>query len=286
MPPDRRGGLLVRTRLACPVAMVLALLVVSACSRAPSGPAEPANYHEAMALAGKQWALNRWSEVFAACDRAFKYADREADAQVIGAAECTGEAAARMGKPELALAHLERLFEAYAERLRMASGRHRLANNLGVLLVRAGRREQGIAVFRDALEVYAGTPYNIGGWQSFPARAMIVKNLARAWYESASDPEARAWVREQGAAFVEHMQTHAGSVHLSMGASSALDALSRIGRRQAITDTPVWEAKAREWEPLEAEIDARSPQLARGCENLALREAFLEVCMRELEPPA
>lgn len=261
------------------------MVALTACGRAPPGPAEPASYHEAMTIAAKQWALNRWSEAFAACDRAFRYADREGDAKAIGAAECVGEAAARMGRPELALPHLERLFEAHAERLRMASGRHRLANNLGVLLVRAGRREQGIAVLREALEVYAGTPYHIGAWHSFPARAMIVKNLARAWHDSASDREARAWVRQQGAEFLAHMETHAGSVNLSMGASSALDALALIGRRQALVETPAWEAKAREWEPLEAAIDERSPQLARGCENIALREVFLEACMRELPPP-
>ncbi len=140
-------------------------------------------------------------------------------------------------------------------------------------------------MLRDALEVYAGTPYHIGSQHSFPARAMIVKNLARAWYDTASDPEARAWVREQGADFLEQMQGNERSVHLRMGAASAMDALVLIGRRQANTDTPAWEAVAREWEPLEAEIDARSPHLARGCENLPLREILLEVCMRELAPP-
>jgi tetratricopeptide (TPR) repeat protein len=261
-------------------------ILLAACGRGPAAPAAPASYAEAMAQASKSWALNRWSEVFAACELAFRYADREGDSKVIGAVDCVGESAARMGKPELALPHHERLFEAYADRLKQASGRHRLANNLGVLLIRKGHREQGIAVLREALEVYAGTPYHIGSQRSFPARAMIVKNLARAWYDTASDLEARAWVREQGAAFLEQMQGHERGVHLRMGASSAMDALVLIGRRQANTDTPAWEAIAREWEPLEAEIDARSPQLARGCENIPLREILLEACMRELAPPA
>jgi tetratricopeptide (TPR) repeat protein len=260
--------------------------LVAACGRDPGPPAAPASYAEAMTQAAKAWASNRWSEVFAACELAFRYADREGDAKVIPAVECVGESAARLARPELALPHHERLFEAYADRLKQASGRHRLANNLGVLLIRKGRREQGIAVLRDALEVYAGTPYHIGSQHSFPARAMIVKNLARAWYETASDPEARAWVREQGADFLEQMQGNERSVHLRMGASGAMDALVRIGRRQANTDTPAWEAVAREWEPLEAAIDARSPQLARGCEDLPLREILLQACMRELPPPA
>ena len=268
------------------LASLVVAALVAGCGRGPAPPAAPANYADAMTQAAKAWAANRWSEVFAACELAFRYADRDGDGKVIPAVECVGESAARLGKPDLALPHHERLFGAYADRLRQASGRHRLANNLGVLLIRNGRRDQGIAVLREALEVYAGTPYHIGSWHSFPARAMIVKNLARAWYETASDPEARAWVREQGADFLEQMQGQERSVHLRMGASSAMDALVLIGRRQANTDTPAWEAVARAWEPLEAAIDARSPQLARGCENLPLREILLEVCMRELAPPA
>jgi hypothetical protein len=269
-----------------PLLSLAIAVLVAACGRGPAAPAAPASYSDAMTLAAKAWTLNRWSEVFAACELAFKYADREGDAKAIAAVDCLGEAAARMGKPGLALPHHERLFEAYADRLKYASSRHRLANNLGVLLIQQGRREQGITVLREALEVFAGTPYHIGSQQSFPARAMIVKNLARAWYDTASDPEARAWVREQGAAFLEQMQGHERSVHLLMGASSAMDSLVLIGRRQANTDTPAWEAIAREWEPLEAGIDARSPQFARGCENVPLREILLEVCMRELKPPA
>jgi tetratricopeptide (TPR) repeat protein len=266
--------------------MLAIVAALAGCGRGPATPAAPANYGEAMTQAAAQLALNRWSEVFASCDQAFRYADREGNAKIISATECVGESAARAGKPALALPHHERLFEAYAEMLRSSSGRHRLANNYGVLLIQQGRREQGIAVLRDAMEVYASTPYHIGSWSSFPARAMIVKNLARAWYETASDPDAKAWVREQGNAFLEHMERSERSVNLSMGAAAAMRALVEIGRRQALTETPVWEAKAREWEPLEAEIDARSPQLSRGCENLPLRELLLEVCMRELKPPA
>ena len=140
-------------------------------------------------------------------------------------------------------------------------------------------------MLRDALEVYAGTPYHIGSWHSFPARAMIVKNLARAWYDTASDPEARAWVREQGADFLAQMEGQERSVHLRMGASSAMYSLVLIGRRQALPETPAWEAVARAWEPLEAGIDARSPGLARGCGDIALREILFQSCMLELEGP-
>lgn len=272
-----------------PFLALLAFLVIAvlaaACGRGPAATAAPASYSEAMDQAAKAWMKNRFSEVFAACEMAFRYADREGDSKAIGAAECVSESAARMGKPELALPHIERLFEAHAERLMVASNRHRLANNRGVLLIRKGHRDQGIAVLREALEVYAGTPYHIGSWHSFPARAMIVKNLARAWYESASDPEARTWVREQGADFLRQMEGQEGSVHLRMGASSAMYSLALIGRRQALSETPAWEAVARAWEPLEAGIDSRSPYLARGCGDVALREILFQACMLELEGP-
>lgn len=76
----------------------------------------------------------------AACDRAFKFANREGEAKIISATECVAESAARMGMPDLALPHHEGLFGAYAETLRSASDRHRLANNYGVLLIEAIKR--------------------------------------------------------------------------------------------------------------------------------------------------
>jgi len=260
------------------------VVALAGCGRGPAAPAAPANYQEAMTRASTLWELNRWSEAFAACDGAFKYADREGDAKAIWALECAAEAAVRMGKPELALPHYERLFEAYPEKLRTASGRHRLANNYGVLLIERGHRAQGIARLEWAMQAYAGTDYHITGHGSFPARAMIVKNLARAHYETASDPAVRAWVQEQGTMLHDYMDQRAQGVHLAMGASSALDALVDIGRRQANTDTPAWEAKVREWEPLEEEIATRHPGLARVCESLPMRTTMMESCMRELAP--
>ncbi len=265
--------------------LAAAAMLLAACGRAPSGPAEPASYDEAMKLASTKWELNRWAEVFAACDTAFRYADRAGGTGAITAVDCAAEAAARMGKPELALPHYERLFEAYPERLRTASSRHRLANNYGVLLIERGRRAEGIARLEWAMQAYAGTTYSITGYGSFPARAMIVKNLARAYYATASDPAIRAWVREQGTMLSEHMEGGTRGTHLSMGASSALQALVEIGRRQANTDTPAWEAKVREWEPVEEEIAATHPNLARVCESIALRTTMLETCMREVAPP-
>jgi tetratricopeptide (TPR) repeat protein len=266
-------------------AIALAAAVLASCGRAPAPPAEPASHEEAMKLASSKWELNRWSEVFAACDAAFRYADRAGGDGAITAVDCAAESALRMGKPELALPHYARLFEAWPERLRTASGRQRLANNYGVLLIERGRRAEGIARLEWAMEAYAGTSYGITGYGSFPARTMIVKNLARAYYDTAGDPAIRAWVREQGEMLRSHMEGGTRGAHLGMGASSALHALVVIGRRQANTDTPAWEEKVREWEPVEAEIAARHPNLAQVCESIPLRTTMMETCMRELAPP-
>ena len=259
--------------------------LLAACGRAPAPAASPASYREAMTEASRQWELNRWPEVFAACDAAFRYAEREGGTGVIAAVDCAAESASRMGKPELALPHYERLFDAYAERIRTAAGRHRLANNYGVLLIERGRREQGIARLEWAMDAYAGTSYAITGYGAFPARAMVVKNLARAYYGNASDPLIRAWVREQGEMLRAHMAGNSRSAHLGMGASSALAALVETGRRQASTDTPAWEEAIREWEPVEEKIAATHPQLARVCESNPLPTTMMESCMREVAPP-
>ena len=145
--------------LAVHFAAVAIAASMAGCSRSPDPQAAPANYEQAMTQASMHWELNRWSEAFAACDQAFRYADRMNDDKAIRAVECAAEAASRMGRPELALPHYGRLFEAYPEKLRTASGRHRLANNYGVLLIERGRRAEGIARLEWAMEAYAGTSY-------------------------------------------------------------------------------------------------------------------------------
>jgi hypothetical protein len=267
------------------IALLAAAAMTGGCGRGPAPARGPATFEEAMAEASRQFQLNRWQEAFTACDIAFKHADRAGTTGVITATDCAAVAAARLGRPGLALPHHERLFAAHAERLRNASGRHRLANNFGVLLIEAGRRQEGIARLEWAMEAYAGTPYHIAAYGAFPARAMVVKNLARAWYETASDPAVRAWVQEQGTWLQEHMDRNRNGVNLSMGASSALDAVATIGRRQANTDTPAWEARVREWEPLEEGIAATNPGLAAACESVEIRGTVIAACMRELPPP-
>jgi hypothetical protein len=264
--------------------MALAALL-SACGRGPPAPAEPANFDEAMKLASTKWETRRWSEVFAACDTAFRHADRTASRRAIVAADCAAEAAARMGRPELGLPHYQRIVEVHGESLRTHSGGQRVANNLGVLLIERGRRDEGIARLEWALETYTGIPYASTFGRAFTTRATIVKNLARAYYATASRPEIRAWVQEQGTMLQEHMARNAGSAHLAMGGSSALDALSAIGRRQANVDTPAWDAQARAAEPVEASVAATQPHLAQACEDIPLRTTVMQVCMRELAPP-
>jgi hypothetical protein len=266
-------------------ALAALTVLLAACGRGQPAPAEPASFDEAMKLASTKLELNRWSEVFAACDAAFRHADRAGERRAILAGDCAAEAAARMGKPELGLPHYRRIVEVHGESLRTHGGGQRVANNLGVLLVERGRRDEGIARLEWALETYAGIPYSSTFGRTFTTRATIVKNLARAYYGTASRPEVRAWVHEQGTMLRDHMQLNAGSAHLAMGGSAALDALATIGRRQADMDTPSWEAQARANEPLEADIAARQPQLLQACEDIPLRTTLMQVCMRELAPP-
>lgn len=260
------------------------LLALAGCGREAAPPASPATYDEAMTQASRHWELNHWNDAFAACDHAFRLADRAGDGKVIWAVECAAEAAYQMGRPELALPHYGRLFEGYPEKVRTAAGRSRLANNFGVLLVERGRKPEGIERLEWAMQAYEGTTYQVTGHRSFPARAMLVKNLARAYYDTASELAVRAWVREQGAMLHDHMAGGTQGVHLAMGASAALEALADIGRRQANTDTPAWDARIREWEPVEEEIAATHPNLARVCETIPLRTTMMESCMRELPP--
>jgi hypothetical protein len=238
-----------------------------------------------MKLASTKLESARWNEVFSACDNAFRHADRAGDQRALLAADCAAEAAARVGKPALALPHLRRVFEAYEDRLRHFGSRQRLANNYGVLLIEAGKREQGIAQLEWALETYTGIPYSSTSQAAFTARVAIVRNLARAYYPTASEPIVREWVQEQGSLLAEHVERNAKAPHLLMGAASALDSLSTIGRRQANTSTPAWDRAAAELEPREAEIAASRPELAQACENIALRTTILRACLRELAPP-
>lgn len=237
-----------------------------------------------MTLASKAWELNRWSEVFAACEKAFALAEKERGAGMVRATECATEAAARAGRPAIALPLLERLANTHPERLRTANGRQRLANNHGVLLIEQGRKAEGIERLTWALREFEGADYVTSGHGSFAIRAAIVKNLARAYYDTAGDPDVRAWVRDQGALLLDYMDPKVRGAQFAMGASAALHALVIIGRRQANTDTPAWEARIREWEPLEDEIAARHPDMARACELVPLRTTMMETCLREVRP--
>ena len=267
------------------VRMAALAALLAACGSGPPAPSEPANFDEAMKLASTKWEGHRWGEVFAACDTAFRYADRTGSRRAIVAADCAAEAASRMGKPELGLPHYQRIVEVHGESLRTHSGGQRVANNLGVLLIGRGRRDEGVTHLEWALETYTGIPYSSTFGRAFTTRATIVRNLARAYYGTASRPEVRAWVQEQGTMLHEHMARNAGSAHLAMGGSAALDALAAIGRRQANVDTPAWEAQARASEPLEADIAAAQPHLMRACEDIPLRTTVMQACMRELAPP-
>jgi hypothetical protein len=122
-------------------------------------------------------------------------------------------------------------------------------------------------------------------WSGDTARAIVVKNLARTYYESASDPEVRAWVEQQAAWYLEYMEQHAGNAGSGVGSAAALDALSLVGKRQANTSTPAWDAAAREWEALEERVTSYEPLKAKICDRQPLGDIQMDLCMHELKPP-
>jgi hypothetical protein len=252
---------------------------LAACSR---GPAGPESYEEAMRPVSELWTLSRYGEVFARCEHAFRHGEKEGQGRAVIALDCLAESAARQAKPERALPYFDKFFRDDRKQLEQAGASYRLANNHGVLLVESGKREQGIARLREAFDAVADEPPNVFRSNSASPRAMVVKNLARAYYGMASEPAVRAWVQEQGEWYRQYMQASAPVGQVKVGPASALEALVIIGRRQANLNTPAWEEQIREWEPLEESIVAHTPSSARTCEKVP---PGLEACLRELKAP-
>ena len=259
--------------------VLAAAATVGACSRTPAGPA---NWSEAMAPVRNLWTLSKWSEVFNVCEKAFPLGEKEGQGRGVMALDCLAEAAARQGKPEKALPHYEKFFNDGAAQLQQVDATYRIANNHGVLLVEAGKREAGIARLRQALEAVTDDDVPPGGRNFGMPRALIVKNLARAYYDRASEPQVRAWVVEQGEWFRDYIESRKRGGPYAVGAGGALEALVAIGRRQANLDTPAWEALLREWEPVEERLYTQNPTLLRTCETNAIN---LEVCLLEVKSP-
>jgi tetratricopeptide (TPR) repeat protein len=261
------------------IAIALAA-ALGACSRGPGGPA---SYDEAMRPVSGLWTLSRWGEVFALCEHAFRHGEKDGQGRAVLALDCLGESSARQGKPERALPYFNKFFKDDRKQLEQVDARARLANNHGVLLIESGKREEGLARLREAFEAVEDEPVNVFSASYASSRAMVVKNLARAYYDRASEPTVRSWVREQGEWYRDYMQVNAPVGRVKVGPAAALEALVAIGRRQANPDTPAWEAQIREWEPLEDAIVSHTPTSARACET---SPTGLEVCLRELKPPA
>lgn len=259
-------------------ALALAALL-GACGR---GHTAPASWEEAMQPLHELWTLSRWNAVFALCEHAFRYGERDGQGRAVLALDCLAESSARQGKPERALPYFDKFFKEDRKQLQQVDALFRLANNHGVLLIESGKREAGIARLQEAFEAIADEPYSPSRRNFASPRAMIVKNLARAWYDRASEPNVKAWVEEQGEWYRDYMERSQHTGQIAVGSSAALEALVVIGRRQANLNTPAWEAQIREWEPLEERIVAQMPNNARTCEGNAIS---LEVCLRELKSP-
>ncbi len=239
-----------------------------------------------LAKAGTAMFQQRWVEAFKLCDGAFQAADKAGNsAAAIAAAECAAHAAAESGKPADALPHYARLFAAHDATLPVLA-RMRLVANHGVTLIEAGKREAGIAQLRQALDKDLPSSAEGGRWSPDTARAILVKNLARAYYDRASEPAVRAWVQEQADWFMEFSERHARASGGGIGFAAAFEAVSAVGRRQANTATPEWDAVIRQWEANEQAVIGHSYDKGKVCESIAYSEYSIYFCLRELKAPA
>lgn len=238
-----------------------------------------------LAKAGTAMFQQRWADAFKLCDGAFQGADKAGNSvAAIAAAECAAHAAAETGKPADALPHYTKLFAAHASTL-PPEARMRLAANHGVTLVGAGKREQGIAQLREALDTWWEPASASGKWSPNTARAILVKNLARAYYDRASEPAVRAWVQEQADWYLDYKDRHRDSLGDGMGFAASFEALSAIGKRQANTGTPEWDAVIREWEAQEQSAIAHSYNKGQACDAIGYGEYSIHLCLRELKAP-
>ncbi|MBL0143479.1 MAG: hypothetical protein IPP91_15535 [Betaproteobacteria bacterium] len=267
-------------RVPAPIIAVLFALALGACGRSGPNPAESKDAVMAM------WMGKHWDAAFAACDKAFRRSDGTKNVEgSLMFAECAIEASTQAGKPELSLPLQERLLASYTSGLsRLAAVR--LANNHGVALLQSGKREKGLARLRGVLDDLADPNRPGEGWSADTARAIVVRNLAYAYYETASEPAVRAWVEEQAAWYLDYFERHPGNAGSGIGSAAALDAISLVGKRQANTGTPAWDAAVREREALEERVTSHDPQTATVCERRPLGDIRMDLCMHELTPPA
>jgi hypothetical protein len=219
-----------RTRIA---ALLLVPFLVAACGR-KSTAVLPDSWEVSLAKAGEAWIAKDWARTWTLCENAFTIASKtKALAPSLNALDCLGETAVKQDQPGKALPFYAKFLADHRGAMATHTARFRIRNNHAVLLHGSGKADEAVAELREVVAAAESGPIN------YPVYLALVRNLALAWYGSASSPEAKAWVRETGTWLQERLEPDAATrIGGHRGATRALEALIAIGERQALEERP------------------------------------------------
>lgn len=155
-----------------PIVAVLCAVLLAACSRDPPSVKEGMILGAAALRAGD---LAKAEDLFTAT---FRMADKAGnESYAVFAGDFAADLALKRAAPDRALTLYERMASRYPEMLLSVHGRFRIPNNLGVLMARAGRLEEGMTVIEHALAQFEG--HGVSPAYPFAPRAFLAGNLVR-----------------------------------------------------------------------------------------------------------
>lgn len=256
-----------------------AAILVAACGK--FGSSLPDTWKASVEAGASAWKAREYARSYALCEHAFKLADAAKDsAQALGALDCLFESAVHLKEVPKTAPHLKRYVEAYLDPAGQGNATRRLRNNLGTTLVEAGQREEGLAVLRALHDDWAfadGKPMQAAQY------LVVVRNLAIAWSDRASSPEARTFVKLTGGWLEEQLGgDRRGNVMQMLGSARALDALIALGEQQANESTPAWRNLAAALHEKETAAMQHDTLWGQLCHEVALTQIRATTCYRQL----
>jgi len=211
---------------------------------------------------------------------ALDIADKAGDG---GVARWAGDAAAQMAleqkAPERALAIYDRLTERYPGEVRGFGGRPRMTNNRAVLLVRAGRVDEGLAAIGGALKDFEGN--GISPAFPFEPHAILARNFLAMHSRHPWDAGCEAAYQSTLAWAVDDVERDK-SGQFTWGASALFRALGDFASR---SPRP---GEAADLYEMAAAAKSRDHSRARGddrewCETLTVYKFDTRACYEILE---
>ena len=262
------------------LAVVLLPIALSGCGK-KNAAVLPDSWEVSLARAGEAWIAKDMPRAWALCENAFAIASKASKLDpALTSLDCLGEVAVKQGEATKSLPFAAKFIADHGRALETHTARFRVRNNHAVLLFESGKPDEAVARFR---EVVADAE---SGTINFPVFLTLVRNLALAWYGSASSPEAKAWVSETGAWLEERLGPDpAFRIAAHRGSTKALEALIAIGERQAHEATPRWRRIVEVTRGKEEDLEKHDPTWRRLCETNKLGEIGFVACIRELSAP-